>query len=826
MPTPQTRPSSRKLARRRLNVEPLEARDVPSYTFTTISFPGATETRADGINDAGQVVGYYSGSGDRGFLYSGGTFTTIHASTLGASKSYALGINNVGAITGLYYRPDTGPRQHAFETIGGAYTEIVPPNSTDATGNDINNFGHIAGQLSRPSGGPMELGRGFIKTGNSYEEIHASPVGAARVTYAHGINDAGDIVGAFMDASERGHGFLRTSSGYSRVDYPGASDTSIFDINNAGDFVGWYNDGAGGIHGYVRDAQGFQTVDHPGSNFTIIHGINSAGDIVGNYRDTAGRFHGFIGTQSKDLAATSLTWAAAADPVTFAYAVNGAALTQAANVGLYWSPAPSFNPATATLAYQTAAQQAPGSYGPFQVAPSALSPRPAGATHLLLVLDAAGAVAESDETNNVLAVAIPNGAPDLNAVPNQTVGEGTTLTVPLTAIDPDPGQTLTYSLVSGPTGSAVDPLTGAFTWTPDDGPASANITVRVTDNGSPALADTESFTVTVNNGPPTATLTGPASGVRGQERVFTLGASDPSAADRAAGFTYSIDWGDGSTQSESGPDGLAVPHTFDAAGTYTVRVTAADKDGGASTPVERVVTIQAIEVQGDTLVVGGTTGDDRIVFNPGGQGPSVKVVLNGVPYGPYLGVASLLAFGQDGNDRIQVAGGVGLPAVLDGGAGDDCLSAGGGNAVLRGGSGTDRLRGGAGNDVVDGGTGFLDRLTGGAGDDTLSDLDGVRQAAGGAGNDNITIAFAPDWSINGNRSLPSGSITGGGGNDVIRVTANHPAMRFDVSGNGGDDRIELSGTWERVRVYGGAGIDTLKNLGIGLVVPNGIEIEE
>lgn len=102
----------------------------------------------------------------------------------------------------------------------------------------------------------------------------------------------------------------------------------------------------------------------------------------------------------------------------------------------------------------------------------------------------------------------------------------------------------------------------------------------------------------------------------------------------------------------------------------------------------------------------------------------------------------------------------------------------------------------------------------------------VGQVAGGAGNDDITISFAPDWNINGSRSLPGGSITGGAGNDVVRVTANNPAMRFDVSGNGGNDRIELSGTWDRVRVYGGTGTDTLKNLGVGLVVPAGIEVFE
>ena len=51
-------------------------------SLTTIDYPGASDTFASGINNAGQVVGYYEdASGDidaHGFLESGGSFTTIN----------------------------------------------------------------------------------------------------------------------------------------------------------------------------------------------------------------------------------------------------------------------------------------------------------------------------------------------------------------------------------------------------------------------------------------------------------------------------------------------------------------------------------------------------------------------------------------------------------------------------------------------------------------------------------------------------------------------------------------------------------------------------
>ena len=44
------------------------------YCFSTLDVPGATETYASGINETGNIVGfYYAGTGNFGFLYTGGT---------------------------------------------------------------------------------------------------------------------------------------------------------------------------------------------------------------------------------------------------------------------------------------------------------------------------------------------------------------------------------------------------------------------------------------------------------------------------------------------------------------------------------------------------------------------------------------------------------------------------------------------------------------------------------------------------------------------------------------------------------------------------------
>ncbi len=98
-----------------------------------------------------------------------------------------------------------------------------------------------------------------------------------------------------------------------------------------------------------------------------------------------------------------------------------------------------------------------------------------------------------------------NTAPVLAAIANRTVTVGTLISFAAVATDADlPVNTLSFSLLAGaPTGAAIDAGSGLFTWTPDgsQSPSTNVISVRVTDNGSPALNDTRSFTVQVVNEP-------------------------------------------------------------------------------------------------------------------------------------------------------------------------------------------------------------------------------------------------------------------------------------------------------------------------------------
>jgi hypothetical protein len=101
-----------------------------------------------------------------------------------------------------------------------------------------------------------------------------------------------------------------------------------------------------------------------------------------------------------------------------------------------------------------------------------------------------------------------NRPPTLEAIPDQTVNEGQLLTFTVNASDPEqPSQSLTYTLGPGaPVGATLNPVTGVFTWTPNElqGPETNILSVVVTDNGVPSLAAFGNVRIVVNevNQPP------------------------------------------------------------------------------------------------------------------------------------------------------------------------------------------------------------------------------------------------------------------------------------------------------------------------------------
>src|SRR5690606_27571564 len=124
---------------------------------------------------------------------------------------------------------------------------------------------------------------------------------------------------------------------------------------------------------------------------------------------------------------------------------------------------------------------------------------------------------------------VSNRPPTLAAIPDKTVVSGQTLSFTAVASDPDPGQSLTFSVVGARAGAAIGPTSGVFSWVASGSPRELEFKVRVTDSGSPQLSAERTVRVTVvaPNQPPVLLPIPDQTVVLGETLSFTAVASDP-----------------------------------------------------------------------------------------------------------------------------------------------------------------------------------------------------------------------------------------------------------------------------------------------------------
>ena len=110
------------------------------------------------------------------------------------------------------------------------------------------------------------------------------------------------------------------------------------------------------------------------------------------------------------------------------------------------------------------------------------------------------------QTNNsiygstALTLTVLNARPTISPVADKTIDEEVSLGFTVAGSDPDAGQTVSYALLDPPGSATINTNSGAFSWAPTEaqGPSTNTISVQVTDNGTPSLSSTNTFTVIVN----------------------------------------------------------------------------------------------------------------------------------------------------------------------------------------------------------------------------------------------------------------------------------------------------------------------------------------
>ena len=164
-----------------------------------------------------------------------------------------------------------------------------------------------------------------------------------------------------------------------------------------------------------------------------------------------------------------------------------------------------------------------------------------------------------DSTSLPFQLTVNNRNPSGTLSATSPVSEGSTSTASVTspsdpsAVDPAAGLHFAYDFNNDgvfEVGDGTYAGSGTATSAPvpasflADGPGTRTIHVRIIDKDNGYLDRTRN--ITINNAAPTASISGPPEALAGQLVAFTVGATDPSPVDQAAGFAYSITWGDGS----------------------------------------------------------------------------------------------------------------------------------------------------------------------------------------------------------------------------------------------------------------------------------------
>ncbi len=212
----------------------------------------------------------------------------------------------------------------------------------------------------------------------------------------------------------------------------------------------------------------------------------------------------------------------------------------------------------------------------------------AGNFNIGIVVTDNGAPQLSDVLTLQVRVSDANGAPALAPIGPQVVVEAENLAFTASATDPDLDDTLAFSLEDGPAGSSIDAVTGQFRWTPNIIAAGVyDVTVVVTDSGTPPQRDSETISITVvddNQNPTNISLT-PSSVAENLPTGTAVGLLSTTDLDVGDVHTYAFATGQG-----DGDNGLftiagnevrtGTPLNYEARSSYSIRVQTEDgKDG-------------------------------------------------------------------------------------------------------------------------------------------------------------------------------------------------------------------------------------------------------
>jgi hypothetical protein len=286
-----------------------------SYEFTAIDYPGASQTEAFALNDLDHIAGAWSvdrvapwgvmPGNPKGFIWQNGNFITLEfpGSTqtipTGLNRNCAVGLMDRDGATRSFKYCDAARSWEMLQLNGGALDTYV-------IGIDDNN--EIVGEFSMAIASTSRRRQAGYRFDGNFEPVDPRcPADApADSSSARAKNHNGGIAG-WVRCGGAINGFISHDNGrtFTLITVPNsaAGTTIVYGINDAGDVTGAYHDATGERCFMLSDGV-FTAIDFPGAKHTACYGINNNKTLSGAYVDSNNKRHAFIAKTTQPLLAT------------------------------------------------------------------------------------------------------------------------------------------------------------------------------------------------------------------------------------------------------------------------------------------------------------------------------------------------------------------------------------------------------------------------------------------------------------------------------------------------------------------------------------------
>jgi len=274
-----------------------------NFKYVTFDFPGSLATEGRGINNNGEIVGWYqmpgtcpsSGCVHHGFTLINKVFRTIDLGNKTFTEVH--GVNDSGDLVGQYMGTDN--QLHGFLLRHtGTLTTLNAPGAIAGVGtsaNGVNNSLVVVGTAGQT---------GFVWQNGKFTTLDFRQPGLGEDERLNAISNNGFMVGAILRADffRAWQKFGNDLDIFFRI---GGLDTLAQGVNSRDDIIGSATLGGwiafrheavettesaaeGDLHPHLFSVPGAAT------NTTSPWGINFNQSIVGSYMDSAGHQHGFL----------------------------------------------------------------------------------------------------------------------------------------------------------------------------------------------------------------------------------------------------------------------------------------------------------------------------------------------------------------------------------------------------------------------------------------------------------------------------------------------------------------------------------------------------